>query len=150
MPLPPIDYRHAGKIQDTFTKLFERTNLRLPEENLRERRPGSIPWGSGRVLFVFGTEDGQEYLEYYAHHRIGGDVHGKIYGDGKHVSLPVLCSMICFDPEIPGDEEKTRCAMEEEYRKTWEDLEGKGLLSAGPVPASMVLNAHLAMREDRK
>jgi len=150
MPLPPIDYQPAKKIQDTFTKLFERTNLRLPEENLRERTPGSIPYGSGRVLFVFGKENGREYLEYYAHHRIGGDSHGKIFDDGMHVRLPALCSAVCFNPEIPGDEEKQRRAMEAEYRKTWEDLERKGLLDAGPVPAAMALNAHLVLRKDRE
>jgi hypothetical protein len=154
MPLPPIDYKpgnkNPGKIQYTFAQLFKQTKLRLPEENLRERRPGSIPWGSGRMLFVFGKDGGQEYLEYYAHHRIGGDSHGRIFADGRHVSLPVLCSMICYNPEIPGDEEKKRCEMEEDYRKTWEDLERKGLLGAGPVPAAMVLNAHLAMMKERE
>lgn len=136
----PIDYQPADKplekIRQTFTQLFAKTNLRLPEENLRERRPGSLPWGSGRVLFVFGKEDGREYLEYYAHHRIGGDSHGKIADDGMHASLPVLCSAVCFNPEIPGDEEKKRREMEAEYRKTWEDLERKGLLAAGPGAGS--------------
>ena len=131
-------------------KTFRGSNLKLPEENLRERKPGSIPWGSGRVMFIFGKEEGREYLEYYAHHRIGGDSHAKIFDDGEEVRLPDLCSMFCFDPKLPGDEETQRAKMEREYRKTWEDLERKGLLTAGPVPASLVMNAHLVMTGDEK
>jgi hypothetical protein len=102
------------------------------------------------VLFVFDKEDGREYREYYPRHRIGGDSHGKISDDGEHASLPALCPAVCFNPNIPGDGEKKRHEMEAEYRKTWEDLERKGLLDAGPVPAAMALNAHLVMDNGKK
>ena len=82
--------QYLEKIQTVFMKTFQGSDLKVPEENLRERTGSSIPWGSGRVMFIFGKEEGREYLEYYAHHRIGGDSHAKIFDDGETVSLPNL------------------------------------------------------------
>jgi hypothetical protein len=136
-------------IQKVFKDSFQSHNLKLPVENLRDRKPGSVPYGSGRILFVFGTEEGREYLEYYAHHRMG-DSHGKIYDDGEEVSLPELSSMFSYDPKILGDQEKREAEMKKEYRETFEDLERKGLLAAGPVPGSLLINAHLVMKNNKK
>ena len=77
------------EIQDTFTKKFERFTMKIPEENIIERTPGSIPYGSGRLMFVFGFSDSIEFMEYYGHHRMG-DCRGRINEDGKSVSLPEL------------------------------------------------------------
>lgn len=136
-------------IRDAFREEFARFRLELPEENLRERKPGSIPWsGSGRLFFVFGNEEGREYLEYYGHHRMG-DCHGKIDGDGRHVSLPELSAMYGYDPDIPGDDEKNRAEMEQKYRELLAGLVKKGLFRSGPVPGSLAMNAHLvAGRKD--
>jgi len=135
-------------IRDTFRKEFSRFSLTLPEENLQGRTPGSLPYGGGgRLFFVFGREDGREYLEYYGHHRMG-DCHGKISDNGQHVILPELCSSYGYNPDIPGDEEKKRAEMEREYRELLEDLERKGLLDAGPVPVSMAMNAHLVLKPE--
>ena len=133
------------KIQKTFRGLYYRT-LEIPEENLRERKPGSIPCGSGRLTFVFGVSEGREYLEYYLHHRISGDSHGRIFEDGRHESLPELSTMYGCNPDIPGDEERSRREMEKNYREVFEDLKKKGLLDAGPV--SLQVNAHLVMKGD--
>jgi hypothetical protein len=137
------------EVQKVFMDKFRGFNLKLPEENLRDRKPGSIPYGSGRILFVFGKERGMEYLEYYAHHRMG-DSHGKIYENGERISLPELSSMFSYDPKIPGDEEKKKAEMEKSYRETFEDLERKGLLSAGPIPGSFLINAQLVMKKEEK
>jgi hypothetical protein len=58
--------------------------------------------------------------------------------------------MFCYNPGLPGDDKTQRAEMEREYRKTWEDLEKKGLLNAGPVPNSMVINAYLVMKGNEK
>ncbi|MCK9593292.1 MAG: hypothetical protein M0Q91_14910 [Methanoregula sp.] len=125
-------------------------NLKLPEENLKERKPGSMRYGSGRIMFVFGNEGEREYLEYYSHHRIGGDSHVRIYSDGERISQPELSSIVCYNPDIPGDFEKENAEMEREYRETYDDLAKKGLLSAGPVPGSLLVNAHTVMKKDEQ
>lgn len=85
-----------GKIQEIFSLDFADHNITIPVENLRERKRGSIPFGSGRIYFIFGIENGLEYLEYYRHHRIGGDAHKRIYADGRIVFLDDLCSCYFF------------------------------------------------------
>ena len=105
------------KIQDRFTKEFDQFTMKIPNENLLERMPGVIPYGgSGRLMFVFGISDGIEFMEYYAHHRMG-DCRGRIYEDGKFVSLPELPSFFGYDPKIPGDEEKKKKEYQKEYEK---------------------------------
>lgn len=74
-------------IQNAFAQMFPHLDLHLPGENMRDRRNGSLPYGSGRLFYTFGEEDGREYLEYDTHHRMGDD-HGKIYEDGEFVGLP--------------------------------------------------------------
>ena len=90
------------KIQDTFTKKFEHFTMKIPQENLLERTPGSIPYASGRLMFIFGISDNIEFMEFYGHHRMG-DCRGRIYEDGKFVNLPELPSFFGYDPKIPGD-----------------------------------------------
>ena len=58
--------------------------------------------------------------------------------------------MYSYNSEIPVDEERKRTEMEKTYRETYDDLEKKGLLSAGPVPNSLLINAHLVMRGNQK
>ena len=141
------DRRALEKIQEAFAQEFSHLDLHLPEEDLRDRRKGSLPYGSGRLFYVFGEEDGREYLEYYAYHRMGDD-HAKIYEDGEYVGLPELCSMYGYDPKVPGDEERKRAEMEREYRETLEDLIAKGLFADETVPNSLAVNSYLVLHGD--
>jgi len=134
-------------IQDTFVKEFEQFKIKIPEENLLERKPGSIPYGSGRIMFVFGVNEGTEFMEYYGHHRMG-DCRGRIYDDGKFVNLPELPSFFGYDPKIPGDKEKKEKEYQDEYKKIYDELIKTGLLSAGPVPTSLLVNSYLRMKKD--
>ena len=140
--------RSLEELEEEFARQFpSHPETRLPEENVRERRKGSLPYGSGRLFYVFGEENGREYLEYYAYHRMGDD-HGKIYGDGEFVGLPELCSMYGYDPKVPGAQERKRAAMEREYRETLDDLVAKGLFDNEPVPNSLAVNSYLVLHGD--
>lgn len=114
------------------------------------RGNGSKPYGSSRLFYIFGEEGGREYLEYYAHHRIGGDGHGKICVDGESVSLPTLETGFAYNPNIPGDDERKRAENAEEYRKTLDDLNAKGMFSSGGVPGSWVINSYIMAEELEK
>ena len=137
-------------------ELFARHGLKIPDENLRDATPGSLPYGSGRIMFAFGidasgtddTEGGAGFMEYYAHHRIGGDARGRIYEDGRHVTLPELSTMIAFDPAIPGDYERKEKENREEYGRIMRELIEVGIFSGGPVPGSLVINSHLVLRKE--
>lgn len=134
------------KIQDSFTKQFESFTMKIPEENLFQRTPGSIPYGSGRLMFVFGVSESIEFMEYYGHHRMG-DCRGRIYEDGKCMSLPELPSFFGYNPKIPGDKERKEEEYRQEYQTIYNELEQSGLLSAGPVPDSLIINSYLRMKK---
>lgn len=70
-------------IPKRFSKHFTVQGIHLPEDHVRDRRKGSLPYGSSRIFFIFGEEIGRKFLEYYAHHRIGGGAHHRIYEDGS-------------------------------------------------------------------
>ena len=134
-------------IEQAFAHRFKHFDLRLPDENVRERRKGSIPYGSGRIYFVFGEEGGREYLEFYAYHRMGED-HARIYDDGDYIDLPELCSMFGYNPDIPGDKERKEAEMQHRYRETLDDLIAKGLFDDEPVPGSLAINSYLVLHGD--
>ena len=134
-------------IQKAFAQMISHLDPHLPEEHMRDRRNGSLPYGSGRLFYTFGEEDGREYLEYDTHHRMGDD-HGTIYEDGEFVGLPELCSMFGYNPKIPGDEERKRAMTEREDRETLEDLIAKGILDDEPVPNALAVNSYLVLHGD--
>lgn len=173
-------------IQRLFMELFSHHDLKIPDENLRNGTPGSLPYGSGRIMFAFGidtsipdtsgtdasipdisgtdasgtgttgtgttgTDDakgGAGFMEYYAHHRIGGDARGRIYEDGRHVQLPELSTMIFYNPNIPGDYERQQQKSREEYGQIERELQEVGIFSGGPVPGDMVVNSYLMRKKD--
>jgi hypothetical protein len=135
-------------IQEAFVDRFSHFNLRLPDENLRERRKGSLPYGSGgRLYYVFGEEDGREYLEYYAYHRMGDD-HARIWEDGTFEGLDELCSMFGYSPDVPGDRERKEAEMQKRYQETLDDLVAKGLFDDEPIPGSLAINSYLVLHGD--
>lgn len=137
-------------------ELFARHDLKIPDENLRDGTPGSLPYGSGRIMFAFGidasgtddSEEGAGFMEYYAHHRIGGDARGRIYEDGRHVHLPELSTMIFYNPDIPGDYERQEKKSREEYERIERELIDVGIFSGGPVPGDMAVNSYLMKKKD--
>ncbi len=135
-------------IKQAFANRFNHFDLRLPDENLRDRQKGSLPYGcGGRLYYVFGREDGREYLEYYACHTLG-DSHGRIWEDGTLESLPELCSGFGFDPKVPGDMERKEAAMHRQYQETLDDLIAKGIFDDEPVPGSLAVNSYLVLHGD--
>jgi hypothetical protein len=141
------DTRSLRTLEEAFDRRFHSfPETRLPRENVRERRKGSLPYGSGRLYYVFGEEDGREYLEYYAYHRMG-ESHGRIWEDGTRESLPELSSGFCYDPSVPGDRERKEAEMEKKYREMLEDLAKKGLFDDEPIPGSMAINSYLVLHD---
>jgi hypothetical protein len=69
--------RRLPALERRFEEIFERWGLRLAEEGVVARRGGFLQQmrGSGNVRYIFGRDEGGEYLEFYAFHRIEGDLH---------------------------------------------------------------------------
>ena len=90
----------------------------IPADNLQARRPGVIQlvarmdgglvrgW---RIEYVFGADDGVEWLEYYATHRFtSGAMHARIYEDVRVEDLPVPRELRKIDPDPEKDAEDHR------------------------------------------
>lgn len=138
------------KIQEVFINNFCHLHLQIPDDDLINRAKGSMAFGSGKLFYIFGEEEGREYFEYYSHHRIGGNGHGKIYEDGESLSLPTLETGFAYNSKIPGDAERKRAENAEEYRKTLDDLNAKGMFSSGGIPGSLVINSYIMAEELEK
>lgn len=112
-------------IEEAFARKYQSYNLRLPKDNVRERRKGRLKCGSGMVFYAFGEEGGREYLEYYQYHHMG-EGHDRIYDDGTVVQLQTLDD-IDIASGFTGTPEEERAEMEREYRKTVESIYTHGL-----------------------
>ena len=147
VPIMTPERRSLEALEETFDRRFHNfPETRLPGENVRERRKGSLPYGSGRLYYVFGEEDGREFLETTPTTGWASLMAG-IYDDGTSVGLPELCSMYGYDPKIPGDEERKEAEMQKEYRETLDDLIAKGLFDDEPIPGSLAINSYLVLHD---
>ncbi len=62
-----------AKLRAAFTAHFATWELRLPDEALPTRRGGVIRQAGWTIYYVFGLENGYEYLDFYASHRMTND-----------------------------------------------------------------------------
>lgn len=95
--------------------------------------------GAGRIRYAFGEDANGVYLEFYSFHRVWGDLHARIRGDGSVEPLDVLETAVPATGDPRAVEEQNR-----RNRRLLQELEEAGLLSGGPVPASFEINAALA------
>lgn len=147
-PIMAPDGTDLEKIREVFARQFSHFHLHLPEQNVRERKKGSMTYGSsGELTYIFGTDEGREYLEYFAYHRMGND-HSRIYEDGTLIEYDELSTIVCYRPNVPGDRERKEAETKEQYQKTLTDLADRGFLEDRPVPMSLAVNSYLVLHGD--
>jgi len=127
-------------IKRKFEQYFKNWDIKLPDESIAGRSPGLIRQAGWSIKYIFGKEDGREYLEFYAMHRMTDDIHMKIYDDGKSVELDEISSGYCFDPDRPGDEGRAKSETIKRNRRTYKELQKKGL-------DMMSVNTYLSLNE---
>ena len=71
-------------IKVIFEQRFANWEITLPERDLEQSLPGSIRKGGWTINYRFDTSEGEEYIEYYASHRMTNDTLNRIYADGKY------------------------------------------------------------------
>ena len=104
-----------------FEDYFSHWKIELPDKNLNERLSGHIQKSGWLIQYCFGIEDGIEYLDFYASHRMTSDRHERIYENGKTDDLP---SMQMF--YIRNSDEYGKEAFEKHNQKVTELLAEKG------------------------
>jgi hypothetical protein len=94
--------RPMVKLADAFRKQFSHWGISLPELDVRNRSPGVIHQGGWTIRYHFGVEDGREYLEYFAGHRMTNDRLVRICEDGSSETLDACQEF--YSPQDPDGE----------------------------------------------
>ncbi len=99
--------------------------------------PGSIIKQGWLIQFRFDSDDGGEYLDYYAAHRMTDDSHVRLHADGREETLPAIETMF-LTSEDPAEARRLAEANEERNRAVLQSLEAKGF---GEMTINMALGA---------
>ena len=101
-----------GKIAKTFAQYFQHWNIQLPLEDIETRRPGKILQQGWVIEYLFGSTEREEFLDFYAVHRMTNDRHVRIFASGRIEGLEAMQDSFGY----PADaDEATRRKAEEEF-----------------------------------
>jgi hypothetical protein len=124
----PVD--SSGAIERYFREYFRHWAITLPSRDVGLRAAGHIFERGWHIGYVWGVEDGDEYLEVLAQHRMTDDRHFRVFASGRIEDLPAPGgSYYCAPPDATDAEKR---AEEREYlernRRIYADLRERGLL----------------------
>ena len=117
-----------GKIEETFADIFRNWNIQLPANATVEKKRGKTRQSGWSISYVFGND----YMDYYAEHRMTNPRHARIYVDGKVESLPAPFEMYSYSDE--SDKERARQEFIRHNRAIYAELERKGLVDTKDQP----------------
>ena len=127
-----------------FDNAFTHWNICLPPEDVASRRRGKICQRGWAIWYLFGEDEGGEFLDYYAAHRMTSDRHRRLYADGTTVCLPALREF----HQWSQDEERNRVLLADyfsENQRTLDLLEKKGFGVTGEEPGGVLINRALRL-----
>src|SRR5438477_12918830 len=133
------------KIESEFNKEFSYWDIRLPADDIAQRRRGKIAKEGWAIWYLFGTDEKGEYLDYYASHRMTNDRHERIYSDGRR-GLPSLNDMreASKDPE---EDARLQAEFYDRNQKIAAMLEEKGFGIEGDEPGGVQINRSLKINK---
>ena len=113
-----------NNIDTTFAKIFNSWNIHLPPDAIKLKLPGKITKAGWSIRYVFG----EDYLDYYAVHRMTNPRHVRIHSSGQYESLESPREMFV----IPSDADESTCqqAVEDFHaynQRVHSELKAKGL-----------------------
>ena len=112
-------------IQGVFDEMFANWDIRRPPDATTLKRPGRIRKAGWSISYVFE----EDYLEYYAEHRMTNPRHARIYSDGRVEGLDAPREFIVIP--AGADEAAEQQAREDYYaynRRVYAELRAKGLV----------------------
>lgn len=132
-------------IETYFTRYFQNWKISLPPDAVEARKPGHIFERGWHVGYLWGAENGEEYLEVLAQHRMTDDRHFRVFASGRVEDLPAPATFYSYGPDATEGE---RARAEREYvehnRQIHAQLRDLGLLppAGGNLPA-LEINEYL-------
>jgi len=106
------------KLAATFRRQFSHWGISLPEHDVQNRSPGVIHQAGWTIRYHFGDDDGREYLEYFAGHRMTNDRLVRICEDGSSETLDACQEF--YSSQDPDGETNMIRHNREFYRKVKE------------------------------
>jgi hypothetical protein len=119
-----------------FNADFARWRIRLPPEDIAQRRRDKIVQAGWAIWYLFGSDADGEYLDYYAAHRMTNDRHARIHSSGKHEWLPAV-EEFCLVSEDPIEDARLQAEYYAENQRIMEMLEAKGFGLEGDEPGGV-------------
>jgi hypothetical protein len=121
------------RIKEIFDERFRSWQISLPLEDLRGRKRGSIHKEGWTIHYLFGSENGREYLEYFASHRMTNDTLNRIDEDGA--ASRVGCCQEFYEANNPQAEREYTEHNRAFYREVQEKgLDGRAETAGPPQP----------------
>ncbi len=116
-------------IERTFAERFGHWGIQLPPGSAARREAGHIFEQGWHIGFVWGEEDGEEYLDVLAQHRMTNDSLRRLWASGRKEGLPAPAGGIVL-PRGATEAEIDRLKAEsaERNRALYKELRERGLL----------------------
>ena len=112
-------------IETTFARTFENWDIKLPPDAFAMKQPGTIHKAGWTIRYVFD----EDYLDYYATHRMTNDRHVRIHADGHSAVLESPQDFIVYPKDA---DEEARLKAKEDYhaynQAVYAKLREKGLI----------------------
>ena len=114
-----------NNIDAVFAKTFDSWDICLPPDATTLKLPGKINRKGWMIRYVFS----EDYMDYYAEHRMTNPRHVRVHSDGRSESLKAPQDMYV----VPGDaDESVRQRAKENFhaynREVYAELKAKGLV----------------------
>jgi hypothetical protein len=109
------------KIKELFDSQYKIWGISLPENDLMQRKKGSILKNGWMIKYRFGWDQGTEYLEFFASHRMTNDTLNRIYEDGDNELVG------CAREFYLADDEKEKRDFIEHNRRFYDEVKQRGL-----------------------
>ena len=77
-------------IESQFNNRFASSGIRLPPEDIAQRRRGRLHQAGWTLWYLFGVDDRGEYLDLYTRHRKSFDTHTRLREDQEPEDLPAI------------------------------------------------------------
>ena len=137
------------RIVSEFNRAFAHWDICLPPEAIASRQSGRIVESGWTVWYTFGSDEGAEYLDYYASHRMTNDRHTRLYADGRVEGLAAISEMY-LTSEDPSEAAQAKADFHARNREVRCMLDAKGFTLDGHVHPSVAINHHLLAGGDEE
>ena len=128
---------HKTAIEGKFAEIFSTWGVELPPGAVSNRANGVIQKDGWTIRFIFGSQAGENFLEYYATHRMTSDTRKRIYESGRVETLEAIQSLFVYRPGSDVDKEQAEKTPLENNRRIAEELTNLKLYPVGEMNAAL-------------